>query len=306
MSETILLTGATGFVGTHLVEALTHSGCKVRCGTRDPARAAQKRPDRDWVKLDLNQAGAIGPALSGCRSAIYLVHSMAEGKGYAQRERASAQAFADEAAAAGLERIIYLGGVVPVGRTSRHLVSRRVTGEILRHGSVPVFELRAGMVVGAGSISWRIVRDLAARLPAMILPRWLSSLSQPIAIEDVVFAIEHALALPLDNAGIHELPGPETMSAKEILVRIARLLGKRPIMVQVPILSPRLSSYWLKLITGADYHVARELVEGLASDLVASGPELWRFFPEHKRLSFDEAARRALAEDAIVNAQHGE
>jgi uncharacterized protein YbjT (DUF2867 family) len=152
------------------------------------------------------------------------------------------------------------------------------------------------MIVGHGSISWQIVRDLAARLPAMLLPRWLETRSQPVAIDDVVHAIVAALELPLKEAGIHDLPGPETLTAKEILLRIAALRGTRPVTVGVPVLSPHLSSYWLKFVTGADYRVARELVDGLSSDLVAPNDGLWRLLPDHRRLSFDEAARRALLE----------
>jgi uncharacterized protein YbjT (DUF2867 family) len=152
------------------------------------------------------------------------------------------------------------------------------------------------MIIGHGSISWQIVRDLAARLPAMLLPRWLESRSQPVAIDDVVEAIVAALSLPVELAGVHDLPGPETLTAKEILFRIAALRGTRPLAFGVPVLSPRLSSYWLKFVTGANYHVARELVDGLSSDLLASDDRFWSYLPGHRVVPFDEAARRALAE----------
>ena len=279
-----------------MLPALIAAGFSVRCATRDVAGAKARSPEVDWVHLDLDDRSTLGAALEGCGAALYLVHAMAGGEGYEEREQRSARAFAEEAAARGLERIVYLGGVAPQGTTSHHLQSRLKTGELLRAGSVPTFELRAAMIVGAGSISWKIVRDLAARLPAMILPRWLSSRSQPIAIDDVTFALVAALSLPLEHAGIHDLPGPETLSAKEVILRIARLRGTRPWTLNVPFLTPRLSSYWLKLVTGADYRVARELVDGLASDLLATQPELWRLV-DHPRLTFDEAARRALADE---------
>ena len=155
------------------------------------------------------------------------------------------------------------------------------------------------MIIGHGSTSWQIVRDLAARLPAMLLPRWLATKTQPIAIDDVVVALVSALALPLDAAGVYDIPGPDTLTAKEILLRVAALRGTRPVTIGVPVLTPRLSSYWLKFVTGADYRVARELVEGLSSDLVASGRDFWERLPDHRLVPFDEAARRALAEDAI-------
>jgi len=153
------------------------------------------------------------------------------------------------------------------------------------------------MIIGRGSISWQIVRDLAARLPAMLLPKWLATRTTPIAIDDVVDALTAALALPLDRAGVYDLPGPEILTAKEILFRIAALRGTRPVALDVPILSTRLSSYWLKFVTGADYGVARELVEGLSSDLLPSGRSFWDNLPEHRLVPFDEATRRAMVED---------
>jgi uncharacterized protein YbjT (DUF2867 family) len=300
MPDPVLLTGATGFVGCHLRDVLRARGTPLRCGARDPAKAARTWPGFDWVRFDLEEPRSVEQALRGCRAAVYLVHGMTAGQGYAERERSWARLFAGAAEACALERIVYLGGVVPTGHVSEHLQSRRVTGELLRAGSVPVFELRAAMIIGHGSISWKIVRDLAYRLPAMILPSWLAHRSQPVAVDDVVHALSEALELPLELAGSYGLPGPEALSAKEILQRIARQRGGHPIMLSVPVLTPRLSSYWLKFVTGADYGVARELVEGLSSDLLATGPELWTLLPDHHRLPFDEAVRRALAEARAV------
>ncbi len=294
---TVFVAGASGFVGNHLVTRLLASGSQVRCGTRTVGPAQRARSNATWVHFDLQHRETIASSVQGCSSAVYLVHEMAAGSGYEERERNGARAFAEAAAQSGLERIVYLGGVAPQGAPSRHLQSRLATGEILRGGKVPVFELRASMLIGAGSLSWKIVRDLAARLPAMILPRWLASRSQPAAIDDVTFALERALKQPLDQAGIYDLPGPEVLTARDILLRIALLRGTRPIMISVPFLSPRLSSYWLKLVTGADYQVARQLIEGLSHDLLASQREFWELVPEHKRLSFDEAALRAFAQD---------
>ncbi|MBV9948748.1 MAG: NAD(P)H-binding protein [Myxococcales bacterium] len=296
---TILLTGATGFIGGRVLARLRALGAPVRCASREPARASAAQPQVAWVRLDVDDPASMGPALSGVRAVVYLVHGMGAGKGprYAEREKAAARAMAAAAERAGVERIVYLGAVAPRGRPSRHLRSRLSTGESLRAGPVPVFELRAAMVIGHGSLSWRIVRDLAVRLPAMVLPRWLASRSQPVAVDDVVFAIERALYMPVERAGVYELPGPEVLSGREILLRIARLRGTRPLTIGVPLLTPRLSSYWLKFVTGADDAVARELVDGLASDLLPTGRAFWELLPEHHRQSFDEAAGRALAED---------
>jgi len=292
-------------VGSHVHPRLLAAGFVVRSATREPEQASRARPGLDWVELDVDRSATLEPALRDVKSAIYLVHGMGAGPGYEERERASARAFAAAAAKAGVERIIYLGAVAPKGRPSRHLSSRLETGKILRGGPVPVFELRAGMIIGHGSISWQIVRDLAARLPAMLLPRWLESRSQPLAIDDVVEAIVATLTLPLELAGVHDLPGPETLTAKEILFRIAGLRGTRPVAFSVPVLSPRLSSYWLKFVTGADYHVARELVDGLSSDLIAPDSGLWRHLPDHRLVPFDEAARRAMAEHDQAGADSG-
>jgi uncharacterized protein YbjT (DUF2867 family) len=293
----VLVTGASGFVGRHLLHRLRAEGVAVRCASRDPGRAATSSPGCEWVCLDVERRATLPSALAGCRAVVYLVHAMGRRPGFERREQLAAEVVADEAARAGVERIVYLGGVAPRGRPSRHLQSRLRTGEILRAAPVPVFELRASMIIGHGSISWRIVRDLATRLPAMILPRWLKTRSQPVAVDDVVFGLRTALDLPLEGAGIYELAGPEILSAREILTRIARLRGTRPVTISVPVLSPRLSSYWLKLVTQADYDVARELVEGLTSDLLPTHPSLWALVPDHRLLSFDEAASRALAQD---------
>ncbi len=296
----VLLTGATGFVGGHLLPRLEAAGFDVRCATRDPVRAAAAHPERTWVRVDVNDRATLAPALPGVRAIVYLVHGMGSDSGYERRELDAARALVEEAAQADVERIVYLGGVAPCGRPSRHLRSRLATGEVLRSGAVSVFELRAAMVVGHGSVSWQIVRDLATRLPAMLLPLWLSTRSRPIGIDDVVFALETALTLPVTDAGLYELPGPEILSAKDILMRIARLRGTRPVTLSVPILTPRLSSYWLKLVTAADYDVARELVEGLRSDLLPTGRSFWDLVADHELVSFDEAARRALAADREV------
>lgn len=294
----ILLTGATGFVGAELAPRLVAKGWHVRLATRRPRRV---RNGQDWVLLDVDQRETLAPALEGCQAAVYLVHHVAE-VDYEARERAAAAAFGRAARQAHVERIVYLGGVEPLGPPSRHLRSRLETGAILRASGVPTFELRAAMIVGPGSASFRIVRDLACRLPAMVLPAWLSSSLQPIDVSDVTRAIVVALELPLEHAGPWDLPGPETMTAKDILMRIARIRNMRPLVIDVPMLTPRLSSAWLRLVTGADYKVARELVDGLSSSLVARGRSFWDIAPRHALVPFDEAVRHALAAEVTTMA----
>src|SRR5579863_667165 len=191
----LLLTGATGFVGNAVRPALAARGWRVRCLTRDVARASRRQPGLDWVEGDVRDAAASTRALDGCRAALYLVHGIGEGADYHQREVAAAKTFSQAAAAAGVERIVYLGGVAPAGSGSEHLRSRLDVGEALRSGPVTTVELRASMIVGHGSLSWLIVRDLAARLPFMILPQWLKSRTQPVATADVVIALVRALDL---------------------------------------------------------------------------------------------------------------
>lgn len=295
---TVLLTGATGFVGRNLYPALRRAGFRVRCASRDPEAARRRAPDRHWVRFDLADRDASDRALDGCDRAVYLVHRVGEGKSFVAEELEGAERFARAAERQGLARIVYLGGVAPSGEPSPHLRARLGTGEILRAGGVSTVELRAGMIVGAGGASFVIVRDLGMRLPAMVLPRWLENRSQPIAIDDVVWAITRALELPDAQAGCYDLPGPETLTGREILFRVARRRGMKPIVVGVPFVTPHLSYYWIWLVTRADRRVARELVEGLRHDLVASDRSFWALFPEHRLVPFDRAVDAALAEEA--------
>jgi uncharacterized protein YbjT (DUF2867 family) len=293
----ILVTGATGFVGRRVVAALHARGLPVRAASRDPERARRHAPDVDWVRLDLGDPDSLRAALRGVRAAAFLVHLMADGDGYAERERVAARAFAAAAGEAGVERVVYLGGVEPQGPPSAHLQSRLDTGALLRAGPVPTVELRAGMIVGDGSESWRICRDLSARLPLMVLPRWMESRSCPVAIDDVVAALVGGLLLPLPEGRVFDLPGPEVLSAREILMRAARLRGMEPRTVAVPVLTPRLSSYWLKLVSGADFVVAQELVHGLVHDLLPTRPSFFELLPGHARLPFDAAVRAAMDQE---------
>lgn len=290
----VLLTGATGFVGGALYPELRRHGYRVRCATRDPVAAAARLPGRDWVRMDAAAPGSVRAALEGMNGAYYLVHGMAGGHGYPERERGAAEVFRDAACAARVGRIVYLGGVLPPHAASRHLESRRETGAILRAGPVPVVELRCSMIVGEGSASWRICRDLAARVPLLLLPRWLQSRTQPVAIVDVVRALRVALEIPLSRSFVADLPGPETLTGEEILLRIAALRGTRPRVAHVPLLTPRLSGLWLRVVSGADYAVARELVTGLTQDLLSTESSFWRWMTDPPT-PFDDAVRAALA-----------
>ncbi|MFZ1377607.1 MAG: NAD(P)H-binding protein [Geothrix sp.] len=299
MPQRVLLTGATGFIGRNLHGLLLEAGLEVRCLTRKPEEAYRLWPDRCWVGGDLGAPESLAAALEDCDIAYYLVHGMGSHRpGWAEEELRWAGNFARAAELAGVGRIIYLGGVAPQGPPSEHLLSRLNTGAVLRAGAVPTLELRAGMIIGAGSASWTIVRDLAARLPAMVLPAWLSHKSEPVALADVLAALQAGAHLELTESTWWDIPGPEALSGREILLRLAAVMGRRPVLLKIPFITPRLSSHWIRLVTRADYAVARELVEGLTSDLIASRPGYWDAAGLPPPIGLEEAAIRALAAEA--------
>jgi uncharacterized protein YbjT (DUF2867 family) len=299
-SGQVLLTGASGFVGRRLAPLLEALGWRVRCLTRDASASARRWPHRTWNEGNVSRADDIERALAGCQAAYYLIHSLADhDAALVEREQAMAETFGLAAERVGLGRIVYLGATAPQGPPSDHLRSRLEAGRVLRGGRVPILELRAGMIVGYGSASWQIVRDLAARLPAMVLPRWLQTRSQPVAIDDVIVALASGMRVPLSSSESFDLPGPEVLTYRETLVRTAALLGHtRLLAVDVPVLSPMLSSQWIRLVTRADWSVARELVEGLTHDLLARSDEYWQLIAQLPLLTFEQAARRALNEEA--------
>ena len=294
----ILLTGATGFVGSRLYAPLVARGHEVRCGSRSPDAARQRDPARAWTRLDLGDERSLDEALEGCDAAYFLVHALSGAKaGYGARELEFAQRFARVAARRNLSRVLYLGGLEPAPEAlSAHLASRLAVGRALREGKVPCLELRASVIVGNGSASFRILRDLAARLPAMVLPAWLENRTEPVAIDDVISALVAGLSVPLPASDWQDLPGSEALSGREMLLRTAAILGIKPRTLRVPLLTPRLSARWLWVISGVDYRLAQELVDGLRCDLLAQR----RGFRERAGLpppmSFDQAVRLALVE----------
>ncbi|MEO6603238.1 MAG: NAD(P)H-binding protein [Polyangiaceae bacterium] len=293
-----LVTGATGFIGRALLQELVARGEPVVALSRHPVNEGSTERGVTWRVCDLLSPDTLPHALEGVRVAYYLVHSMGSGQpGYRALERRSAEAFVAAAAAAGVERIVYLGGPAPPGLPSEHLRSRLEVGEVLRSGSVLTVELRAAMVIGNGSASWRIVRDLAMRLPVMVLPRWLGSRTRPVALADVITALVAAARLPLESSEWFDLPGPDTVSGQQILERIAAIGGRHFFAIKVPFLTPQLSALWLKLVTGTNFAVARELVLGLTADLLPKDDRIWGLLGHTHLISFDEAARKALASE---------
>ncbi len=290
----VLVLGATGFVGRALTPALLSAGETVRGASRRGDPGGQRGVQ--WVACDVRVPESLSEAFAGVDCVYYLVHSMGE-RGrpdFREVERRSAEAVAGIAAASGVRRIVYLGGVAPAGMPSEHLASRLEVGAILRASSVPALELRAAMIVGNGSASWQILRDLSLRLPAMILPRWLESRSCPIAIPDVVTALLDARTLPLPESTCFDIPGPEVLSVREMLMTVGEIEGRLIPAARVPLLTPRLSALWLKLISRANYDVARELVLGLESDLLPRDRRYWQLTGHRPTWSFRAAATDAL------------
>ncbi|MGV3623532.1 MAG: NAD(P)H-binding protein [Archangium sp.] len=288
----ILVTGATGFVGARLLPELLRRGHTVR----GLSRKKQKDRSVEWLRGDVSKPADMRRALDGIDVVYLLVHEMSGGAGYAQKEADEAQMLTHLAKSAGVKRIIYLGGVEPSGTPSEHLASRLRVGELLRSGPVPTIELRASMIIGAGSASWQLVRDLALRLPAMVLPKWTESKTAPVAIDDVIIALVGALDLePASNW--FDIPGPDVMTGAEIFLRIAALDGRHVPTLGVPFLTPSLSSWWLKLITRGNFGLARELVQGFTSDLLPKDDRYWSLINAPPRQPFEEAARQALEEE---------
>ena len=270
--------------------------CASPASPSGPPRATRPAaPTAAGCTAILERPETIAPALADVEVAYYLVHSMGgKRENFGAIDRRCAQRFAQAARESRCRRIIYLGGVAPRGEPSPHLASRLEVGEILRGGAVPTIELRAAMIVGNGSASWQIVRDLATRLPVMVLPRWLDSRSLPIALSDVIAALRAARDLPLTHSAWFDIPGPEVLSARDMLAIVASLDGRRIPAVRVPVLTPALSAMWLKLVSGADYALARALVLGLTEDLLPQR-SFWELTGLPPRLSFRQAAAAALA-----------
>ena len=294
-----LVTGATGFVGGRLADALAARGAEVRCLVRDRGRAQDlDAAGHELHEGDVLDAGSLRGAGEGVSTAYYLVHSMGRGnerEGFAERERRAASNFAELASAEGVERIVYLGGLGD--ERSEHLRSRAATAEALAEHGPPLVYFRAAMVIGARSESYRTVRYLVERLPAMIAPSWLRNRTQPIAIDDVLEYLVQAAERPEAAGREVQIGGPDVLTYSEVLDVMAEVLGKRrrP-KVPVPLLTPTLSSLWIGLVTPVDAGVARPLIESLASETIVTDPEPARLF-DVQPMGCLEALRLARAEE---------
>ncbi len=295
---TILVTGATGYVGGRLAPRLLEEGYRVRVLVRGGAGRLHGRPWADAVEVvdgDVLDPASLVDALRGVDAAYYLIHSMGGSAGFRQRDHEAARNFGVVCAMSGVQRILYLGGLGdPESNLSEHLRSRQETGEVLRRSGVPVTEFRAGMVVGSGSISFEMMRHLTERLPVMICPRWVFTNTQPIAIRDVLNYLVAALATPASANRVVEIGGADIVTYADMMLGYAAVRGLKRWMIPVPVLTPWLSSYWVHWMTPIPAGVARPLILGLRNETVVQGDSARELFPHIQPMSYRAAVQIAL------------
>ena len=298
MTGMILLTGATGYIGGRLLSLLERRGDRVRCLTRRPdALLGRVASSTEVTAGDLLDRESLSTAFAGVDTAFYFVHSMGADRDFEEQDRLAAQNFAEAATAAGVRRIIYLGGLGnPDHELSKHLRSRQETGNILRAYHGQVIEFRASIVIGSGSLSFEMIRALVERLPVMICPRWVRVKAQPIAIEDLLAYLIAGLELPVGHSQVYEIGGPDQVSYGEIMQEYAHQRGLRRWMIPVPLLTPHLSSLWLGLVTPLYARVGRKLVDSLRNPTLISNNLAATTLPVRPR-SVRDAIHRALVNE---------
>jgi uncharacterized protein YbjT (DUF2867 family) len=293
----ILVTGATGYVGGRLLRALEASGRRVRCLARRPEfLKARVRATTEVVQGDVLDPESLRTAFLDIHTAYYLVHSMAAGRRYADDDRRGATAFAAAAREAGVRRIVYLGGLGDGERLSPHLESRQEVGRILCDSGVPTVEFRASIVIGSGSLSFEVIRALVEKLPVMVTPRWVLTRTQPIGIEDLISYLIGALDLPPEQSAVYEIGGPDRVSYGDLMREYAHLRDLKRVMIPVPVLTPRLSSLWLALVSPIYARVGRELIGGLRNETVVRNERALEAFRVRPR-GVRQALARALANE---------
>lgn len=296
----MLLTGASGYVGGRLIPRLEQQPVVLRCLARNPDKLRPHvQVSTQIVQGDVLDLPSLDGSLQGVHTAYYLVHLMSGSKDFEKEDRQAATNFAQAAQQAGVRRIIYLGGlgddVDP--ELSPHLRSRHEVGEILRGSGVETIEFRAGMVVGAGSTSFQLMKSLTDRLPVMLCPRWLATATQPIAVDDVLAYLLAARELPTGESIVFEIGGPDVMTYADLIREYARQKGLRRWLIFVPVLTPYLSGLWLALVTPATYEVGRHLIEGLKNPTVVRDRKALEIFPM-RPMRIQEAIQKAIADAA--------
>jgi uncharacterized protein YbjT (DUF2867 family) len=294
--------GASGYIGGRLAARLLDLDLDPLLVGRRPDELRRRWPDARVASADVTEPDSVAAAVVGVGTLYYLVHAMADGEaGFAERDRAAARAVGGAAKRAGVGRIIYLGGLGSADdELSEHLASRQETGWLLAEVGPPVLELRAGMVIGSGSASFRMLSDLVKRLPVMVTPRWVATKSQPIAIDDVVAYLVRAAEVPLSqHHTIVEIGGADVLSYRDMMLRMGAARGRHPTIVTVPILTPRLSSLWCGLVTSVPTAIARPLIDGLRNETTVRDDTASRMFPAVSPIGFDEAVATALHEAQV-------
>lgn len=294
----ILVTGVTGYVGSRLWKRLEREGYALRLLARHPERLAGRvGPHTEVARGDVLDASSLESALAGVAAAYYLIHSMGSKKDFEQLDRLGAQNFAEAARRGGVRRIIYLGGLGHGDDLSPHLRSRQEVGKILRRSGVPTIEFRASIVIGAGSLSFELVCALVERLPVMITPRWVAVKAQPIAIDDLLEYLVQALTLPLEESRIFEIGGTDQVSYGDLMREYARQRGLSRLMIPVPLLTPRLSSLWLGLVTPVYARIGRKLIDSIKNPTIVRDTTALEVFPI-RPCGMREAIARALADES--------
>jgi uncharacterized protein YbjT (DUF2867 family) len=304
LAQSILLTGATGYVGGRLLPLLHAKGFRVRCIARRPEYLAERIPQGvEVVQADLMEPDSLPPAMAGCDQAVYLVHSMGSRGDFASLDLQAAQNFANAAAQCGLRRIVYLGGLADDSeRLSAHLRSRLDVGQVLRSSGIPVTELRASVIIGSGSLSFEMVRALVERLPVLITPRWVRVPSQPIAIEDVLAYLIGALRQPPGGSKVYEIGGADVVTYGDLMREYARQRGLKRWMIPVPVLTPGLSSLWLGLVTPLFARVGRKLIDSIRHPTVVREKSALSDFRIQPMGMRDAIARALRCEDSELAA----
>ncbi len=290
----IAVAGASGFVGSRLCTALVDAGHAVVALTRRPdAYRGAGTP----VAADVADRASLDRALTGCDAAYYLVHSL-DDPDFRRRDASAARGFGQAAAGAGVQRTVYLGGLGDDGDSlSEHLRSRREVERLLGEAGVPVTTLRAGIVVGHGGISWELTRQLVEHLPLMVTPRWVRTRTQPIAVADVVRYLVEVLTAPVEGSRAFDVGGPDVLEYVEMLRRVAAIEGRRVRVLPVPLLTPRLSSRWLSLVTDVDVQTGRSLIDSMSNEVVVRDDSIRALVP-FRPMDYDSAVLAALGERA--------
>jgi uncharacterized protein YbjT (DUF2867 family) len=293
----ILLTGANGYIGSRLLPRLIEEGHEVYALVRSRYRI--ETPEKSQSQLHVIEADLLDPSSllkipTDIDAAYYLVHSMSYSQKFSELEAASARNFVSRLENTRAKQIIYLSGISNEAQLSRHLTSRKKVGEILKMGKVPVTILMAGIIIGSGSASFEIIRDLVEKLPVMVAPKWLKNTTQPIAVRDVLTYLTLVLGNPACFNQSFEIGGPDVISYKDLLLKLAQIRGLKRKIYTVPVLTPRLSSYWLFFVTTTSFSLAQFLVESLMNNVICKESRITKLFPRHL-LSYEESVKLAFA-----------